>query len=196
MAQEADVVQGVVEVRGEGFDRATLQALAPMEKPAPQVELRSEFAETAFFEPHLLTGPDGSATVEFTVPDSVTEWVVWVEGVTRDLAAGSARRTTRSVKDLMVRPVLPRFLREGDRAELAVTVNNAGEATLEGTLDLTLVDAETGDDLGAVFGLTGATSVPFAVQPGGGDHPNLPGDRPARPAHGRGRGPRPRRRAR
>ncbi len=138
------------------------------EAAAPQVELRSEFAETAFFEPHLLTGPDGSATVEFTVPDSVTEWVVWVEGVTRDLAAGSARRTTRSVKDLMVRPVLPRFLREGDRAELAVTVNNASEVPLEGALDLTLVDAETGDDLGAVFGLAGATGVPFAVQPGGG----------------------------
>ncbi len=138
------------------------------EAAAPQVELRSEFAETAFFEPHLLTGPDGTATVEFTVPDSVTEWVVWVEGVTRDLAAGSARRTTRSVKDLMVRPVLPRFLREGDRAELAVTVNNAGEVPLDGALDLTLVDSETGDDLGAAFGLSGAAGVPFAVQPGAG----------------------------
>ena len=37
--------------------------------------------------------------------------------VTRDLQGGSRHEETRSVKDLMVRPYLPRFLREGDRAE-------------------------------------------------------------------------------
>lgn len=171
---EADAV-GMATRSGEADDEAVMaEAVVAAGEPAPEVELRSEFAETAFFAPHLLTGPDGAATVEFTVPDSVTEWVVWVEGITRDLAAGSARRTARSVKDLMVRPVLPRFLREGDRAELAVTVNNAGEEPLAGTLDLALVDAETGDDLGPDFGLGLAAGVPFAVEPGGGQTLTFP----------------------
>ncbi len=53
---------------------------------------------------------------------------------TRDLAAGSAHQETRSVKELMVRPYLPRFLREGDDAELKVVVNNASDKPLSGTL--------------------------------------------------------------
>ena len=33
-----------------------------------------------------------------------------------------------------MRPYLPRFLREGDRAEIRVVVDNAGEEPLDGTL--------------------------------------------------------------
>ncbi len=51
--------------------------------------LRSNFAETAFWRPQLLTGADGSAVIEFEVPDSVTSWNVWVHAVTRDLKAGA-----------------------------------------------------------------------------------------------------------
>src|SRR6185436_5731775 len=78
---------------------------------APQeVTLRSDFSETAFWQPHLLTGPDGTASIEFTAPDSVTSWSFWLHAVTRDLRAGSLETEVRSVKDLMVRPYLPRFL--------------------------------------------------------------------------------------
>ena len=86
--------------------------------PPPTVELRTDFSETAFLQPQLLTGADGSAAIEFEVPDSVTSWSVWVHALTEDLRSGSAQRETRSVKELMVRPYLPRFLREGDQAEL------------------------------------------------------------------------------
>ena len=46
----------------------------------------------------------------------------------------------------MVRPYLPRFLREGDRAELKVVVNNAGEAALAGTLDFEILDPDTDEE--------------------------------------------------
>src|SRR5207249_3331583 len=87
--------------------------------------MRSNFSETAFFRPQLLTDKSGTATVEFTVPDSVTSWNVWVHAITKDLRSGSLQKQTRSVKDLMVRPYLPRFFREGDQAALKVVVNNA-----------------------------------------------------------------------
>ena len=117
-------------------------------------ELRTDFSETAFWEPHLLIGEDGSATFEFTVPDSVTEWNVWLHAVTRDLRGGSLTRTTRSVKDLMVRPYLPRFLREGDRAAIKVVVNNAGDDDFSGRLDFEILDPETEESLLDEFGLT------------------------------------------
>ena len=89
--------------------------------------LRSDFSETAFWKPQLLTDADGSAVIEFQVPDSVTSWNVWVHAITRDLKSGSLHKETQSVKDLMVRPYVPRFLREGDAAELKVVVNNASD---------------------------------------------------------------------
>ncbi len=134
---------------------------------APETPLRSDFSETAFFAPHLLTGPDGTAAIEFTVPDSVTGWNVWVHAVTKDLKAGSLKQQARSVKDLMVRPYLPRFLREGDAVEVRVAVNNASDRDLAGTVDLDIVDPESGRSVLADFGVRAedATGRPFEVKP-------------------------------
>jgi uncharacterized protein YfaS (alpha-2-macroglobulin family) len=138
--------------------------------PAPEPPaLRSNFAETAFWTPQLLTGADGSASIEFTVPDSVTSWNVWLHAVTKDLRGASLKRETRSVKELMVRPYVPRFLREGDRAELKIVVNNASEATLSGSLAFQILDPETNEDLSARFGLSANdTRRAFTVPAGGG----------------------------
>ncbi len=135
-------------------------------QPAP-VEMRSEFSETAFWQPHLLTAADGSVAFEFEVPDSVTSWNVWVHALTRDLRGGSLRKETRSVKELMVRPYVPRFLREGDRAQLKVVVNNAGEQPLSGTLSFDIIDPATDESLLHEFGLASAASRPFTVKAGG-----------------------------
>ena len=153
-----------------------LDALADKKKDAggaaPAGEppaLRSNFAETAFWTPQLLTGADGSASIEFTVPDSVTSWNVWLHAVTKDLRGGSLKKETRSVKELMVRPYVPRFLREGDRAELKVVVNNASEGTLAGSLAFQVLDPETNEDLSARFGLTpNDTRRAITVPAGGG----------------------------
>jgi len=136
----------------------------------PEVQLRSDFSETAFWEPHLLLGPEGEAVIEFEAPDSVTSWNVWVHGVTRDLKGGSLRKEARSVKDLMVRPYLPRFLREGDRAELRVAVNNASEMPMEGVVRLEVFDPDTEEDLMAAFGFDseGPAELPFSAKAEGG----------------------------
>jgi len=134
-----------------------------------EVQLRSNFAETAFWQPHLLTDRDGTALVEFTVPDSVTSWNVWVHAVTKDLKAGSLHKETRSVKDLMVRPYVPRFFREGDQADLKVVVNNASDHELKGQVTLEIFDPETKENLAPAFGLPASVPPqPFAVKAGGG----------------------------
>ncbi|MCY1076967.1 alpha-2-macroglobulin family protein [Archangium lansingense] len=140
--------------------------------------VRANFAETAFWVPQLLTGEDGSAVLEFTVPDSVTAWNVWVHALTRDLKGGSLQREARSVKELMVRPYVPRFLREGDRAVLEVLVNNAGETTLEGSLVLDIVDSETDASLLSRFGVESARQ-PFRVEAGKGATVRFPLTAPA-----------------
>lgn len=154
---------------GRGGEGETKPGEEAAEAGRTQADLRSVFAETAFWQPHLLTGADGTATIEFTVPDSVTGWRVFVHGVTRDLCGGSLEAAASSVKELMVRPYLPRFFREGDRADLRVMVNNAGEKETAGEVTLEITDPATGENLAPVFGLP--ANVPprkFTAGPGGG----------------------------
>ena len=145
------------------------------------VPLRANFSETAFWQPHLLTGADGTAAIEFTVPDSVTSWRVFVHGVTQDLAGGTLEKEARSVKELMVRPYLPRFFREGDKAELRVMVNDAGDKEMAGEVSLEIFDPATNENLASAFGLP--AKVParaFAVKAGGGTAVTFPLVAPAR----------------
>ncbi|MEW6366416.1 MAG: alpha-2-macroglobulin family protein [Acidobacteriota bacterium] len=156
-------------------DEKKTSAPTPAEPAGQQPELRSDFSETAFWQPHLITNPDGSAAFEFTVPDSITSWNVWVHAVTNDLKAGSIHCEARTVKDLMVRPYLPRFLREGDRAELKVVVNNASKGALKGAVTLDITDPETNQNLNVLFGLGAASSTrAFTVAAGGGSNVAFP----------------------
>src|SRR5262249_52800581 len=176
-AREEAQVGGFLAGEQEERDKAPQRAGAE----APTTPLRSNFAETAFWRPQLLTGADGSAVIEFEVPDSVTSWNVWVHAVTRDLKAGSIHRETQSVKDLMVRPYVPRFLREGDRAELKVVVNNASERSMTGTVNFDLLDPVTNRSVLADFGLApDAVSRAFSAAAGGSADVSFPLTAPRR----------------
>jgi alpha-2-macroglobulin len=144
--------------------------------PGSAIELRSDFSETAFWQPHLLTGADGSVTFEFKVPDSVTSWNVWVHAITRDLKSGSVNREAKTVKELMVRPYLPRFLREGDQAEIKVVVNNASDKELKGTLNFDIIDTATDQSILSQFGLPKSETdgKPFTVPASGGTNLTFP----------------------
>ena len=107
------------------------------------------------------------------MPDSVTSWNVWVHAITRDLRAGSVN-ARRSVKELMVRPYVPRFLREGDEAELKVVVNNAGAKALSGRSRSTSRPRDEEEPPRRVRPPGGGRDAPFAVRPGGGTNLTFP----------------------
>lgn len=138
-------------------------------KQVEPAAIRSEFSETAFWQPRLLTDSRGSAAIEFKVPDSVTAWNVWIHAVTRDLLSGSTHAESRSFKDLMVRPYLPRFLREGDRAYIKVVTNNATDRPIKGNVTIEITNPETQENLLGQFGLSQADAIKaFAVDGGSG----------------------------
>ena len=116
-------------------------------------KIRTNFNETAFFYPHLTLEKDGSVSFEFEAPESLTEWKVWVSAIGRDLRSGMVSKQVRTAKELMVRPYLPRFLREGDRAEIKVVVNNSGDKALSGVLELEIFDPDTDENLAIAFKL-------------------------------------------
>jgi uncharacterized protein YfaS (alpha-2-macroglobulin family) len=179
VAASAPAPQAVDALEVEESIAVTGEARA--DQSAEAAELRSEFSETAFWQPHLVTGADGTAALEFTVPDSVTSWNVWLHALTADLRSGSAQRQAQSVKELMVRPYLPRFLREGDRAAIKVVVNDAGEQPLSGQVEFDILDPETESSLLAEFGISAAQArQAFRVEPGQGATLSFPITAPKR----------------
>ncbi len=89
-------------------------------QPAP----RAYFPDTAYWRASVTTDGHGDTTVELTLPDSLTTWTVSARGLTADTMVGQTSIEVVSTRDLLLRPLLPRFLSLGDRAEVGAVVNN------------------------------------------------------------------------
>ena len=109
----------------------------------PEIALRENLQETAFFYPQLQTDADGAVTMKFTLPESLTTWRFMGLAHTTDLCYGLLEGEAVAKKDLMVQPNMPRFLREGDQATVSARIINTSEGELSGTAYLTLTDPET-----------------------------------------------------
>lgn len=117
-----------------------------------KVSARQNLNETAFFFPHLMTDAEGRVTMKFTMPEALTEWKFLGFAHDKDLRNGMLTDTTVTAKDLMVEPLAPRFVREGDVLEFAVKVTNQSPTNQTGTVRLTLADARTLDSVDAQVG--------------------------------------------
>ena len=76
----------------------------------------------------------------------------------------------------MVRPSLPRFLREGDQAEIKVVVNNASDHELKGSLNFDIIDTTTDQSILADFNVSksDATGKTFTIPESGGTNLTFP----------------------
>ena len=89
----------------------------------PQV--RRLFKDTAFWQPSVLTGPDGKATFLIKeLPDNLTTWRATARAVTADTRVGVAVSKVVERKDVIIRVALPRFLTAGDTVTLSGIVHN------------------------------------------------------------------------
>lgn len=109
----------------------------------PDADLRTNFAETAFFYPKLRTNERGEVVVAFTLPQSLTRWNFRGYTHTKDMQTGLLEASVVSAKEFMLRPNLPRFFRMGDQAQVAATVSNLTEGTIKGRVTLQLFDPTT-----------------------------------------------------
>ena len=83
------------------------------------VQVRSDFRVTALWEPAVMTGADGRATVELKMPDSQTTWRATARAVSEGNRFGMGSSSTRSKKPLIV-PVTRAALLRGWRHDHAV----------------------------------------------------------------------------
>ena len=109
----------------------------------PMDDLRTNFAETAFFYPQLRTNAQGEVVIAFTVPQSLTRWNFRGYAHTPKMQMGQLEASVVTAKEFMLRPNLPRFLRVGDQTQIAATVNNLTNEPIKGTVVMQLFDPAT-----------------------------------------------------
>jgi hypothetical protein len=89
---------------------------------------------TAFFTHAKKTDSRGLATLRLKLPDNLTRWRVMAAAADGGARFGSGQAPITAQKPLQISPLVPRFLTQGDRAELTINITNqtgrAGRATL------------------------------------------------------------------
>lgn len=93
--------------------------------------VREDFPDTAYWNANIVTDANGQAQVTFTMPDSLTTWHVDVRGLTEDTRVGQAEAHIISSKDLLIRPVTPRFFVVDDHVRISAVVHNNSTTDLQ-----------------------------------------------------------------
>ncbi|HEX8504946.1 MAG TPA: MG2 domain-containing protein, partial [Hymenobacter sp.] len=121
------------------------------EKPAAPdlsiVPTRSDFRETAFWQPALRTDKNGDVVLEFQMPEAVTRWQLLALAHDKSLHTGQLARQLVTQKEIQISPNGPRFFRQGDTFTFTAKVSNLTDVATTGTAQLFLLDAATGQDL-------------------------------------------------
>ena len=107
------------------------------------INVRTNFAETAFFYPQLRTNKKGEVSIEFTLPESLTTWRFMGLAHTRDMDYGELSASVTASKDFMLQPNLPRFVRMGDEVTLTASLMNLTAKGIKGTVRMELFNPET-----------------------------------------------------
>lgn len=133
-------------------------------QPAPS-PLRTDFRETAFFLPDLLTDRDGSVVLRFTMPDALTRWNLMGLAHTKDLKTAQFTKSAITQKPLMVVPNLPRYFRQGDRITLTAKINVVEGGNVNGNARLQLFDPRTNKEVNSAFAVSRSEQT-FSAAPG------------------------------
>ena len=105
--------------------------------------IRENFAATAFFFPQLRTTDKGEVSISFVLPESLTRWKFMGLAHTRNVDYGKIEATATASKEFMLQPNMPRFVRVGDKANIAASLMNLSDKGVKGTVRMELFNPET-----------------------------------------------------
>lgn len=116
----------------------------PIPTPAPTAPdegaeddgVRRNFPDTAYWQPSFVTDEAGQATITLTLPDNLTRWRALARAVSMDTLVGEAMTAITVTQELIVRPVLPRFLIQGDVVQLRTVAHNYSTNEVTATMAL------------------------------------------------------------
>lgn len=89
-----------------------------------QPTIRTNFADTAYWNANLVTDASGKAKVTFDMPENLSSWKIRAWGMGAGTNVGEATRDVVTAKNLVVRLQAPRFFVQTDEVVLSAVVHN------------------------------------------------------------------------
>lgn len=122
---------------------------------------RGTFKDTAYWQAAVNTDANGNGEAKFKLPDNLTTWQVLAIGITNDTLVGSQRMDFLVTKDVLARPVLPRFLIVNDAMTVGTIVHNYLDhgVDLDVALKATGVTIQGGTDDAEKKGMTASQRI-------------------------------------
>ncbi|MBQ0016439.1 MAG: hypothetical protein KBT04_05600 [Bacteroidales bacterium] len=123
-------------------DEAKLDAGLPTD--ITETPLRENLSTHGIYLPQLQSDSNGSLTATFRAPEALTTWNLLGIAYTQQLSTGTKTKQLITSKPIMVEPMVPRYMREGDSAELKVKITNHTETDDTLMVSIKLTDTENG----------------------------------------------------
>lgn len=121
------------------------------------LDMRSNFKPSAYWNPSVIIGASGEATVSFKVPDNLTRFRI--SGVAASGKRFGSGETSFAVnKPLMLHPILPAFARTGDIFSCGVLMQNFSAISQSGTLTSSVAGSAKGGTMPDRFALSSGSS--------------------------------------
>jgi alpha-2-macroglobulin len=127
-------------------------------------------AETGFWEPAIVTGEDGTATITLTMPQRSTAWSLRAKGINGQALAGETAVDLVTKKDLFGEITLPLAFTAGDEARIPIEVHNSLDGARQITVKLTTTIGEKATELTRTIDVEGpgieTVSLPVIIDEG------------------------------
>ena len=94
---------------------------------ASDTTIRADFNPVAYFNPSVVTDSNGEVTIEYTLPDSITSYRIYIVACDRGDGFGNIELPLIASKDFYIEPGLPRFFSKGDKYKFLVKAINNSE---------------------------------------------------------------------
>lgn len=108
------------------------------------IAMRAADVQTALWKPNLHTDADGNIYIDFDAPQFNTTWIMQALAFTSDMHTAMFKKDVVTSKPIMVRANLPRFVRQGDKVNLASSLMNVTDSTQSCDAIIELFIPETG----------------------------------------------------
>jgi len=110
------------------------------------IKTRSNFKDIAHWNAEIETNNKGEATISFTVPDNLTTWQIVAVGATKNTQVGINTQKITVAQDIMIQPILPRFLIRNDEAEIGAVVHNYTDKAIDSEIKISVSSLSLNED--------------------------------------------------
>lgn len=124
--EEDNVLEEVVMTAETGSSQVNVDEAA-LEK----VQLRESDVKVALWKPMLVSDANGDVSLEFEVPNFNTTWIMQAIAYNNTFNTDVLKKEVLTNKPVMVKSSLPRFLRQGDKTQLAASLQNSTDNALD-----------------------------------------------------------------